>query len=328
MKKQFLWLILTVLLVSMALLHLSTGEIALSVDDFLHFLKWQEPNSLEQQVIREFRIPRLFTCLVAGAALSVSGLLMQTAFQNPLAGPYVLGINSGAGLFVAIALLTGWPLFAHEMGIVGSAIAGSALFAAIIVVFARFLKNNLSLLLVGIMIGSFTSALVYILQSWSTASDLKRLTFWAFGSVQHVGFEQLPLILVVFLVGVVYALFLIRILNTFVIGEIQAKHLGIRTRRGMLHIIGATVILTGLTTAYCGPISFIGLAVPNLVRILFSTQNHRILLPASLLLGASFLLFCDLITQLSAPYLLLPINAITSLLGAPIVVYLILKKMA
>lgn len=266
--------------------------------------------------------------LLAGAGLSIAGLLMQTLFNNPLAGPYVLGINSGSSLFVAFTFMTGIPLLATDIGIVSAALIGAFVFGMIILSFSYVVRSHISLLLIGLMLGSFTSALVYILQTASNSNELKAFTMWVMGSLQNVELSQLPIICSLFLLGTFTSFFIIKPLNVLVIGEKDAKLLGINYRSIRMIIIIITALLTGLITAYCGPIAFVGLAVPNLVKIIFKTQNHLILLFSSMLIGGNFILICDILIQLLEKNISLPINAITSLIGAPFIVFIVLKRMA
>ncbi len=307
--------------------HFISGEISISWSTFQDaWLSFDSSNS-EHLIVREFRLPRFVMACIAGAALSVSGLMMQTLFNNPLAGPYILGINSGSSLFVAISLMTGITFFENDYGLVSSALIGALVFGLLILMISFKIRHGVSLLLIGLMLGSFSGALVSVIQFLSEANALKIFTLWAMGSLQQVQTGQLPFILVLFFFGILGSFFLVKPLNAFVLGESEAEMLGISIKKIRLLIIIFTALLTGLVTAYCGPIAFIGLAVPNLVKILFKTQNHKILLPASLILGAVFLVFCDILVQLFAEKIPLPINAVTSLIGAPMVIYFIVKKL-
>ncbi|MDX2360230.1 MAG: iron ABC transporter permease [Crocinitomicaceae bacterium] len=325
---------ITILLVLVALLpvsiylHLMSGQISLSIGDYTDALFSYDDQNFNQLIAREIRIPRMAMALLAGAALSVSGLLMQTLFNNPLAGPYVLGINSGASLFVAFSFMTGIPILTTTLGTVSSALIGAFLFGLIIMSFSYVVRSHISLLLIGLMLGSFTSALVYVLQSMSASEELKAFTMWAMGSLQHVDLSQLLGIFGLFMLGIVGSLVLIKPLNAMVLGEKDATLLGINFKSVRLIIILITALLTGLITAYCGPIAFVGLAIPNLVRILFKSQNHLLLLIASCLIGGIFLLGCDSLIQLVEAKIHVPINALTSIIGAPFVVFIILKRLA
>lgn len=265
--------------------------------------------------------------LIAGASLSVVGLLMQTLFNNPLAGPYVLGINSGSSLFVALSIMTGIPFLTSDLGIIANSLLGAFLFGLVILFFSRIVRTQIALLLVGLMLGSFVSAFVSFIQSASNAQELKVFTLWALGSLQKVEYTQLPLIILITAIGIVGSFLIIKPLNILVLGEKEAKLLGVNIKQVRLVIIIITAILTGLVTAFCGPIAFVGLAVPNLVRILFKTQQHFILIAASIMMGALFILVCDIFIQLVEPYFMLPINVLTSIIGAPMVIFFVLKRL-
>jgi len=327
-KKHSVFIIsLLLVLPIIAGLHLLVGQIDIDFADYWHSLfNFDGANSYDI-IAREIRIPRMTMAILAGASLSIAGLLMQTLFNNPLAGPYVLGINSGASLFVAFSIMTGIPFFTSTLGITANALIGAFIFGLIILFFSRFLRAQISLLLVGLMLGSFTSALVSIAQTVSQADELKVYTLWALGSLQKVEFQHLLPILGVFMVGIVLTFFAAKSLNILVIGEENAKLLGVNIKRARLFIIALTAVFTGLITAFCGPIAFVGLAVPNLVRMILKTQSHVTLIVSSALVGAIFILLCDICIQLIEPHFLIPINIFTSLIGAPFVVFIILKKL-
>jgi iron complex transport system permease protein len=223
-------------------------------------------------------------------------------------------------------MMTGISFFTSDIGIVVIALLGALIFSLIILFFSMFVKSQISLLLIGMMLGSFTSALIQVLQVSSQANQIKAFTLWGFGSMQQVNFNQIPLIFGVFIVGVLTLIFLIKPLNLLVIGEKPTQLLGIHMKSFRMLIIVVTSIFAGLITAYCGPISFIGLAVPNMVKLLYKTQNHLQLIIGSALVGACTLLFCDLLILWIEPYFVLPLNAVTALIGAPVVVWIILKK--
>lgn len=321
-------IILFILLLPLAgIFHFVSGNLDLAFSDLFNSIFSFDESNTAQLIAREVRIPRMFTAIIAGAGLSVAGLLMQTLFNNPLAGPYVLGINSGASLFVAGSIMTGIPFLSSDFGVITNALLGALIFGLIISVFSEIVRSQISLLLIGIMLGSFTSALVSLLEVSSDAQELKVFTLWALGSLSRIQFDQIPLILSVFLIGIAASLLLIKPLNLLVLGHEQAKLLGLNYRRMRFFIIGVTAILTGLITAYCGPIAFVGLAVPNLVRILLKTQHHGLLIVSSALIGGIFVLLCDALIQLLENHVMIPINVFTSIIGAPIVVLLILRKL-
>jgi iron complex transport system permease protein len=279
-------------------------------------------------LLTEFRIPRLVIALVAGASLSVCGLLLQTLLNNPLAGPSILGLTSGAHLFVALTILAAGYLSGTvlDLSITVASAAGSLLFGLIILLMASRVKSQVSLLLVGMMLGTFVSAVTGILLSKSDPNALKAFTLWSFGSLQQVNLSQLPVVLTISLLGIAGTFFLVKPLNGLVLGERQATVLGVHLRRSQWQILTVVSVLTGLVTAFCGPIAFVGLIVPNIVKIFYKTANHRVLLVGTIIIGASFMLLCDLLIVVLEPYIVLPINSLTSLIGAPVAVALLLKK--
>lgn len=309
-----------------AFVHFVSGHLDIGFMDLMNSIFQFDETNTNHIIAREIRIPRLFTAIIAGAALSVAGLLMQTLFNNPLAGPYVLGINSGASLFVAGSIMTGIPFLSSDFGIITNALIGAFIFGLIISVFSELVRSQISLLLIGIMLGSFTGAIVSLLEVSSDASELKIFTLWSLGSLSRIEFAQIPLITGVFAIGIIGALLLIKPLNLLVLGQDHARLLGLNYKRMRFAIIAVTAVLTGLITAFCGPIAFVGLAVPNLVRILLKSQHHGMLIIACAFIGGIFVLLCDALIQSLENYMLIPINVLTSIIGAPIVVLLILRK--
>ena len=320
-------LVLLLLLPIIAMVHLFAGQINIDGSDYLSSIFSYDSTDSYQIIAREIRIPRMIMAIIAGAGLSIAGLLMQTLFNNPLAGPYVLGINSGASLFVAFSIMTGIPFFTSTLGITANALIGAFVFGMIILFFSRFLRSQVSLLLVGLMLGSFTGALVSLTQTISESDELKVFTLWALGSLQKVEFGQILPIFSVFFIGIILVAFTSKSLNILVLGEENARLLGVNIKKARLFIIILTALFTGLITAFCGPIAFIGLAVPNLVRMIFKTQSHLTLMIASALTGAIFILLCDICIQLIEPHFMIPINVFTSIVGAPFVVFIILRKL-
>lgn len=325
-NKSFL-LALVILLPVVAIWHLFSGTIDIDGDTFWTAVTNFDSDQLSHKVVWELRIPRMITALIAGAGLSIAGLLMQTLFNNPLAGPYVLGINSGASLFVALAIMAGIPVLSSDLGIVANALVGAFLFGLIIISFSSVVRQQISLLLIGLMLGSFTSAIVSVFQSASGLEELKIFTLWALGSLQSVTLEQLPILFAAFAATVLGGYLVVKPLNLLVLGASEAAMLGVRIKRVRFLIILITAVITGVVTAFCGPIAFVGLAVPNLIRIVMKTQNHGYLILGSLLTGAIFLLICDIAIQLLETKFALPINALTSLVGAPFVILLVLRRL-
>ena len=313
-------------IVLLSFLSLLIGDIATDAMDVFNSVFDYSENNLSELVIREIRIPRVCIALIAGAALSVAGMLMQTLFQNPLAGPYVLGINSGASLLVALGILSGSVFLSSEIGLIGSALLGAFIFGIFILFTASFLRNQIGLLLFGVMLGSFVSAIITILELSSEAESLKSFAMWSMGSLNGVTIEQLPIICIAFILGSVASLFLVNPLNILVLGEEECRLMGYNVKRLRLMIVFITALYTGLITAFCGPVAFVGLAIPNLTRMLFKTQDHKLLLFANLMFGALFLLGCDILIQVMSAWVLIPINALTSLIGAPFVIYILIRK--
>jgi iron complex transport system permease protein len=325
-KDVWLFLLLFMLLISSCFFHLFAGDIPLSVEEYYGGLMNSGALSTHELIAREFRIPRVFMALIAGGGLSLSGMLMQTLFNNPLAGPYVLGINAGSSLFVAFSLMTGLSFFATDGGIIASALLGALVFGFVILGFSLVVRSHISLLLIGLMLGSFTGSIVSVLQSSTSSEELKSFTMWTMGSLQQVQFQQLPIICFVFAAGLFAILFLIKPLNILVLGDKSVEMLGLSIKRIRVATISVTALFTGLVTAFCGPIAFVGLAVPALAKRIFRTQAHGKLLLANVLLGALFLVTVDTLIQLLEPYIQLPINAFTSMIGAPLVILFLVKK--
>ena len=280
-------------------------------------------------ILTEFRIPRAITALLVGSALSISGLLMQTVFKNPLAGPYVLGISSGASLGVALVILTsGYFGFVSSNGsvLVIASWIGSGLVLSLILAASAKVKDIMTLLVLGILFGSGVSAIVSILQFFSDNAQLKSFVIWTLGSLENVTNSKLPFFTISIISGLIISVISIKSLNGLVLGEIYAKSMGINIKKSRLLIFIATGILTGTATAYCGPIGFIGIIIPHIVRIIFKTSNHLVLIPATILAGASILLFSDVLSQLPGMAIKLPINSVTALFGIPIIIWLIIRN--
>jgi iron complex transport system permease protein len=326
-RHRWIFMGLGLLLPFVIYLHFQAGQTVLSLQDFWNALFHFSDSDTEQVIIRELRLPRICIAMIAGSALSVAGMLMQTLFQNPLAGPYVLGINSGSSLLVAIATLSGITWLNLQIGLIALSVFGAFVFSMLILFISHRIRSNVSLLLIGLMLSSFTGSIIAILQSTSSAQALQQFTMWTMGSLQQVSFSSIGMIFGIFLCTITLLLWLIKPLNALILGERQAAHLGIHVSRTRWLIILVTALLTGLVTAYCGPIAFVGLAIPNFSRLLFRTQHHGVLLVACILLGALFLLCCDVIILLLESWIVIPINAFTSLIGAPFVVFLVIRRL-
>lgn len=279
---------------------------------------------MEQQILHAIRLPKALTAVLAGAALSVAGLMVQTLFRNPLAGPYTLGVSSGASLGVALlTMLAAINLQLSAFSIPVVACLGAIAVLLLVMAVSRRVTSNVSLLIVGMMFGSIASALVSLLQNFANPDALKLFIVWTLGSLSSVSWADMQLLLPVWLLGMVLVLCVLKPLNGLMLGEDYARGLGIDVRRTRLLIVLSTGLLAGGVTAFCGPIAFIGVAVPHLARGLFRTSNHRITLPASALLGACLLLVCDVICSLfTYP---LPISTVSALFGAPVIIWIILS---
>lgn len=305
---------------------LATGSVNVPLSDVWAALSGGDCPQATARIILNIRLIKAVVALLAGAALSVSGLQMQTLFRNPLAGPYVLGISSGASLGVALFIL-GAPLLGlsaafTSVGIAGAAWAGSAIVLAVIAVIAHRIKDIMVILILGMMFSSGVSAIVQILQYLSNEQSLKAFVIWTMGSLGDVTSSQLWVLVPAVLAGLILAVLTIKPLNMLLFGEEYAVTMGLNIRRSRLLIFLSTTLLAGTVTAFCGPIGFIGLAMPHVTRALYGNSDHRVLLPGTILTGASVMLVCDIVSKLFT----LPVNAITALLGIPIVVWIVLKK--
>ncbi|MBQ7632059.1 MAG: iron ABC transporter permease [Paludibacteraceae bacterium] len=295
---------------------------------------WPFGNALspmEHQILHAIRLPKAITAILAGAGLSVAGLIMQTLFRNPLAGPYTLGVSSGASLGVALltmcSALIALP-FREGMG-VGlflpvAAVIGATLVLLLVLAVSRRVTSNVSLLIVGMMFGSIAGALVSLMQNFANPDALKLFIVWTLGSLNSVGWSDMPFLVAILLLGALMAIIVLKPLNGLLLGEDYARGLGINVPRTRLLIVLATGLLAGGVTAFCGPVAFVGVAVPHIARGLFRTSNHRITMPASALIGACLLLVCDVLCSLAVYPL--PISTVSALFGAPVIIWIILKK--
>jgi iron complex transport system permease protein len=286
-----------------------------------------------EYIIMDYRLPKAIVAIVVGMGLAISGLLMQTLFRNPLAGPYVLGLSSGASLGVALVILGAafLPDFISKLllspyGIVIASSLGSFLVLLAVLAVAQRLRDTMAILIVGLMFGSLTNALVGTLTYFSTAEQLQKFTFWSLGTLGNLSWTSIAILAVCVLIGLLLSLTSIKPLNTLLLGENYAKSLGLNYSKARFIIIFATSILAGSITAFAGPIAFVGLAVPHIAKLVFQTSNHLILFWSTLLFGAMIMLVCDSISQLPNSAIVIPINAITSILGAPIVIWLLIRK--
>lgn len=329
---SFLVLFLTLLL--SVFLNISLGSVEIPFKEVLRVLfGGQISNESWQYIILDYRVPKGVTAILVGGGLAVSGLLMQTLFRNPLAGPFVLGISSGASLGAAL-LLMGTSFFAglatfslgNDIALALAASLGSFLVLLVVMVVANRVRDTMALLIIGLMFGSITAALVSVLAYFSNAEQLQRFIFWSFGSVGNLSWGQIGILTAVVFLGLFLSVLSIKNLNAYLLGENYAQSLGISLKKSRMLVIVATGLLAGGITAFAGPIAFVGLAVPHLTRQIFDTTEHRILVPAVMLYGAILMLLCDTLAQLPSSANVLPINAITSLVGAPVVIWLLVRK--
>ena len=290
-------------------------------------------NESWQYIIQNYRLPKAFTAILVGSGLGISGLLMQTLFRNPLAGPFVLGISSGASLGVALVILGSGlfsgvfaTLFISKWSAVIAASLGSFLVLLAVLLVSSKVRDTMAILIIGLMFGSITAAIVSVLSYFSSAEQLQQYIFWGFGSLGNLSWYELSIFFGIYVLGIIIAITSIKALNTFLLGENYAKSLGLNIKQSRMLIIVATSLLAGTITAFAGPIAFIGLAIPHLTRQIFDTADHKMLLPAVFMFGAIIMLICDSISQLPTTDYTLPINAITALFGAPVVIWILVKQ--
>ena len=327
-RTAILFTVLSLLTAALFTADLLIGSVAVALRDIWAALTGGSCDPAVRDIILKIRLLKAVTALFAGAALAASGLQMQTLFRNPLAGPYVLGISSGAGLGVALFLL-GAPLlgvsahsFVQSLSIAGAAWLGAALVLVIVMAVSRRIKDIMVILILGMMFGSGVSSMVEILQYLSSEAALKSFVIWTMGSLGDVTGGNLALMLPVITAGLVLSVAVIKPLNLLLLGENYARTMGLNVQRTRTLLFLSTVLLAGTVTAFCGPVGFIGLAVPHLARMLFASADHRVLMPASMLSGAALLLVCDLISKSLA----LPINTVTALMGIPVVIVVVVRN--
>jgi len=322
------------LLVIAFLLDVALGSVHIPVKEVIKVLF--TPDSVNESwiyIVEKIRLPKALTAIIVGCGLSVSGLQMQTLFRNPLAGPSVLGITAGASLGVALVMLSAGSITSlytiKELGISGSWLIiiasslGAALIMVIIVSISSSLKDNVIVLIVGVMIGNITLSIISIWQYFSSPELIKDYLMWTFGSLGGVTGNQLVILATVVFAGLVISFLSSKLLDALLLGDNYARSMGLTVQRARLLIVLSTSVLAGGITAFCGPIGFIGIAVPHLARALFNTSNHRILIPACCLVGTVLMLICDIVAQLPGSQTVLPINVITALVGSPVVIWII-----
>lgn len=325
--------ILFLLVILLLFVDLGTGTANISFSQSISLLFQKNDHSAAWFAIHSFRLPRVITAIIAGIALSVSGLQMQTVFRNPLAGPYVLGISSGAGLGVALVVMGFAGMFQFSVFtsnnnwilVIASWLGSAAVLFFILAVSFR-IKDVMTILVLGIMIGSAISAIISILQYFSQESALKAFVIWTMGSLSNVSSLQLPYLLMGFIPGMILAFVIVKPSNAILLGENYARSIGVNIRLYRILIFTSTSFLTGTVTAFCGPIGFIGIAVPHIARLLSSTSRNGVLLIYTILLGCGIMLLSDIISQLPGSESILPLNAVTSLIGIPVVLWIVFRK--
>ena len=335
LQKSYLLFIslLFVLLVLIWFLNINLGSVSIPFNDVISSIfEGKASKESWHTIIVNFRIPKAITAVLVGSGLSISGLLMQTLFRNPLAGPFVLGISSGASLGVALlilgsSLLGGIALgYLSTFGLAIAASLGSFIVMSAVLIVANRVRNTMSILIIGLMFGSITAAIISVLSYFSNPEKLQQFIFWGFGSLGNLSWNELVVFSTLFFISLSLIVFILKPLNSLLLGENYAKSIGVNIKRTRNLILIITCLLTGVITAFSGPIAFVGLAVPHIARLLFNTSNHKKLIPSSAILGAILMLFADIFAQLPASEYTLPINAITSIFGAPIVIWLLVRK--
>ena len=324
------WLVLPFLLGLMLLVNIYIGSVHIPLGEVFSALTGHGTSEeIWGEIIWNFRIPKAVTCILAGSALSLGGLQMQTLFRNPLAGPDVLGLSSGASLAVSLLILgsqTGLQGISGPWAMAATASLGCGAVFIIVLLFAQRLRDPASLLIIGLMIGAGTSSVVSVLQFTSKAEELQSFLIWTLGSVGGLDWAEINVLLWVLAAGIALAVISVKSLNSWLLGDNYAQSLGINLKRSRLIIILSASLLTGGVTAFCGPIAFIGLAVPHLTKILIDTADHKVLIPNVMLGGAILVLFCDIMTQVPGEAALLPFNAVSALIGAPVVIWVVMRN--
>ncbi|SDS63976.1 iron complex transport system permease protein [Formosa sp. Hel1_31_208] len=332
-KFTYSYILLVVILLLCFVANINLGSVSIPMSEVFKSIFGLSESDSWQYIIQSYRLPKAITAILVGSGLGISGLLMQTLFRNPLAGPFVLGISSGASLGVALVIL-GSSLFGgvfataliSKWSIVIAASLGSFIVLLAVLIVSSKVRDTMAILIIGLMFGSITAAVVSVLSYFSSAEQLQQYIFWGFGSLGNLSWNELFIFFCIYLVGLILTITSIKSLNTLLLGENYAKSLGLNIKQSRFIIIIATSLLAGTITAFAGPIAFIGLAIPHMTRQIFKTSNHKILLPAVFLFGAIVMLICDSIAQLPTSDYTLPINAITSLIGAPVVVWLLVRQ--
>ncbi len=333
MKKKSFFIVIPLLILVLFAVNLFVGAVRIPAGDVVDILLGHEAAKPSwEYIVLKSRLPQALTAMLCGASLAMSGLMLQTAFRNPLAGPSIFGINSGASLGVALVmLLLGGSITVGDFSLTGfvavlvAAFVGAMLVMSVILLFSTVVKNNVMLLIVGIMIGYMASAAISLLNFFATEQGVQSYMIWGLGNFGGVTMKQMPVFALISVVALFLSLMLIKPLNALLLGEKYAENLGINIRRVRNYLLFITGLLTAITTAFCGPVAFIGLAVPHIARMLLTTDNHQVLMPATILMGAVIALLCNIICVLPGDAGVIPLNAVTPIFGAPVIIYVIAK---
>ena len=335
MQKGALYLLVsTLLIIILFCVSLLIGAVDIPVNEVISILTGKTSEKASwQYIVLQSRLPQAITAMLCGGSLAVSGLMLQTAFRNPLADPGIFGINSGASMGVALVmLLLGGNITAGTLSLTGfvatlfAAFIGAMLVMALILFFSTIVRNNVMLLIIGIMIGYITSSGISLLNFFATEEGVQSYMVWGLGNFGGVTMDQMPVFASICILGLITSLLLIKPLNALLLGEQYAENLGVNTLRVRNYLLVVTGLLTAITTAYCGPISFIGLAVPHIARMLLGTDNHQWLMPATILTGAVIAMLCNILCVLPGDNGIIPLNAVTPIIGAPVIIYVIAKQ--
>ena len=332
MKNKIIILSLLLLLAALFVANIFWGSVHIDAADVIKALTHPGSHDNVAFIITSSRLPAALTATLAGAGLAVSGLMLQTAFHNPLAGPSILGISAGANLGVAIVILafgggiaTTIYTLSGGLAIIGAALIGSMAIMALLIFLSAILKNNLMLLITGIMVGYLTSSVISLLNFLASAENIQSFIIWGMGNFNGVSMQQMPIFAALCLLGILLSSLLVKPLNAILLGERYASNLGVNIQRTRSLLLLATGLLTAVITAYCGPIAFIGLATPHIAFLVIGTSNHRLLLPATLIAGSIIALLCNLLCTLPASTVV-PLNAVTPIMGVPVILYIVLKR--
>ena len=332
MKNKIIILLLLLLLAALFVANIFWGSVHIDAADVIKALTHPGSHDNVAFIIKGSRLPAALTATLAGAGLAVSGLMLQTAFHNPLAGPSILGISAGANLGVAIVILafgggiaTTIYTLSGGLAIIGAALIGSMAIMALLIFLSAILKNNLMLLITGIMVGYLTSSVISLLNFLASAENIQSFIIWGMGNFNGVSMQQMPIFAALCLLGILLSSLLVKPLNAILLGERYASNLGVNIQRTRSLLLLATGLLTAVITAYCGPIAFIGLATPHIAFLVIGTSNHRLLLPATLIAGSIIALLCNLLCTLPASTVV-PLNAVTPIMGVPVILYIVLKR--